>query len=170
MAARHSLIIMAVAALALTAAGCREAPTDPAGSQVLQSPELQAATSEWLIESFAFSLPNWYLDCLDETVVWSGVVTFADHLVTNGQVNHLNGKASLDPGSTLVGPSGTWVDPKVRNSYRGNGDDYYLNERITWTNQGTGEVMDVDTKIRMVVACNGDLKVSVIEPASCTIR
>ena len=58
----------------------------------------------------------------------------------------------------------------MRNSYRGNGADFYINERITWTNQGNGNVMDVDTQFQIVVAGNGDVKLFLDDPASCRVR
>ncbi|MEJ2313155.1 MAG: hypothetical protein P8Y11_12215 [Gemmatimonadales bacterium] len=151
-------------------AGCDQAPlTAPPASP---DPNF-SAESEWITDNFSFSFP-FYLDCLDETVTWSGQGVVEAHLVTNpdGSVQE-NGKVSLAPGSTMVGPSGTWADPMVVNHYNAdNGQgNLHVNERITWTNQATGAIMDVHTKVHIVLT--GDGQVKVVQDtggATCALR
>lgn len=155
--------------------GCADQPTSPTTTAPGdETNPMLSATSEWVNELIPFAIPGWYLDCLNEAVLWTGQVQFTDHIVTNpdGSVQ-INGKATLLPGSTLVGPSGTWVDPKVMNHYNiGNGQgSYYVNERIRWTHQNSGARMDVWTKIHFVAIGDGELKVvQDTEGATCVLR
>ena len=166
-----------VIALVLLTATCgAEPPTQPDSDAVPQGEKAKAnfgTTSEWIRDEFAFEIP-WYLDCLDEEVTWSGVGLFESHLVIqkDGSVRE-NGRVSLAPISTMVGPSGTWVDPKVVNHFSiGNGKgNFHVNERITWTEAGSGAKMDVWTRVHIVVTGAGEVKV--LEDtggATCALR
>jgi hypothetical protein len=154
---------------ALLLLGCADVPTTaPSGQEGSLAPSF-SATSEWDVVSFPFEVFP-YLDCLDETVTWTGEVTFKDHWVSNKNFGHLNGKADLEPGSTMVGPaSGTWVNPEVRSQNGGTNDDFRIVERITWTNEATGSLMDVDTRFHLIIGGNGELSLRV-EQHTCRLR
>jgi hypothetical protein len=134
-------------------------PTEP-----LQEPQFAGARSFRATESFDFAVPI-YLGCLDQEVVWSGTVQYDDHWVVfpDGSAR-VNGHASLHPGSTLVGASGTWTPVKLVNSYvqqfpaDGSPGDSHVNERITWQNVATGQLMVVSLKSHFVIAGNGEVK------------
>jgi hypothetical protein len=63
-----------------------------------------------------------------------------------------------------VGPSGTWTPVKLVNSYvqqfpaDGSAGDSHVNERITWQNVATGQLMVVSLKSHFVIAGNGEVK------------
>jgi hypothetical protein len=131
---------------------------------------VRAATSEHETSAFDFSIPL-YLGCLDEEVVWSGTVVYEDHIVTRPDGSTLlSGSASLEPGSTLVGPSGTWNAPRVVSHYTFVGDNAQINEKITWTNVATGARMVVNFKYHLVVAGNGDIKREIFVAHECTLK
>ncbi|MEN8144227.1 MAG: hypothetical protein ABFS14_04690 [Gemmatimonadota bacterium] len=122
-------------------------------------------------EEFPFSA-DLYLDCLDETVVWSGTALFEDKIITTGTGSVIeNGSVSLIS-STLVGPSGTWVDPLVVNHFIAKSEgNLHVNERITWTHDVTGVKMDVWNNILIVVTGEGDVKVLIDTGGStCELR
>jgi len=159
------------AVVALFIAACDQAPV-PTALEADPGPSF-SAESDRIVEEFPFVIPDWYLDCLDEEVVWSGTGLFEDHVVIkpDGSV-HENGKVSL-LNSTMVGASGTWIEPVVVNHFNsGDGQgNLYVNERITWTNQATGDVMDVWSRIHIVVTGAGEVMVLAdTEGATCELR
>lgn len=128
------------------------------------------ATSEWSTTAIDFSIPV-YLNCLNEEVLWSGTVVYEDHIVQRPTGSMLlSGDASLEPGSTLVGPSGTWSAPAVVSHYTFVGDNAHINERITWKNAATGARMVVIFTYQLIVAGNGEVKREVFVGHECVLK
>ncbi|HSM09155.1 MAG TPA: hypothetical protein VLA33_09090 [Gemmatimonadota bacterium] len=161
--------ICALVPLAMVLAAC-ETGVPLAPESIGADTELAAV--ERISEEFEFSL-DLYLDCLDETVVWSGTGLFEDLIVETGTGTALeNGKVSLIA-STMVGPSGTWVDPLVVNHFNANNGqgNFLLNERITWKLEGADVKMDVWTVVRIVVTGGGEVLVLAdTEGPTCELR
>ena len=152
---QSNMFALTLASIVLAACGL-EVPTTVESTGI----DTELAAVEKISEEFPF-VADLYLDCLDETVVWSGTALFEDLIVETGNGKVLeNGKVSLIS-STMVGPSGTWVDPLVVNHFNiNNGQgNFLLNERITWSLDGSDTKMDVWTVVRIVVTGDGEVLV-----------
>ena len=164
------------------AAGC-DRPTQPSPEEVgigsrpdVNDPPFASTSVKetFILEDFVFPF---FADCLGEVVVWTGSARFDDHIVTrsDGSV-HVNGQGSLLPGNKITSSSGIWLPTQVRSNYAfeiapdGKTRRDKLNERITWQNQTTGEVMDVWFIIHLVVAGNGEVKRDVFVDHACKLR
>jgi len=130
----------------------------------------QAASQEWIDEAFDFSVPA-YLNCLDETATWSGTVLYHYHHVVrpDGSISDV-GTADLSPGSTLVGPSGTWSTTAVRSHFAFVGDNVHIVEHFIWTNVASRQRMDVISRYRLVVAGNGRITHETSVDHECTLQ
>jgi hypothetical protein len=164
------------------AAGC-EHPAQPSadgagtGSSSHPGTPQSASTSvkeTFILEDFVFPF---FADCLGEVAVWTGSARFDDHIVTRGDGSVLvNGQGSLLPGNRITSSSGIWLPTQVRSNYAfeltPDGEDRrnMLNERITWRNQTTDDVMDVWFTIHLVVAGTGEVKRDVFVDHSCELR
>lgn len=176
---RRPTLLLLTLAFAL---GC-DGPTQPtpdaveAGFRPDANQPQSASTSvkeTFILEDFVFPF---FADCLGEVVIWTGSARFDDHIVTrvDGSI-HVNGQGSLLPGNLITSSSGIWVPTHVRSNYAfemaPGGEDRkdILNERITWRNEATGEVMDVGFIIHLVIAGKGDVKRDVFVDHACELR
>lgn len=149
---------------------CTDQPTAPTLlDQAAPAPNLNGATSFQDVFVFDFDIPDFGpLDCLGETVHWVGTATFLDHIVIrpDGTV-HINSRGDVNPESTMTGASsGTWVNPRVVNHFVEEANVLHINERIRWTNQATGQRMDVWTRFFLA---NGQVQIDTNGP-TCTLR
>jgi hypothetical protein len=136
---------------------CTQELVAPAEQAVHAAPAL-AAASDWVTHEESFGFPI-YLDCLDETVEFTVVALYRDHVVTSTDGGWLsyNSKVWLLEGSTLVGQSGTW--DVVRTAATAEGvTNLQINDRTTWTNTTTGQVMYVWLGVHFVVGGDGEVK------------
>src|SRR3954470_3636603 len=160
-------------AILLGLAACTE-PTGlrPERSQPQFASQSQKVTT--VLEDFVFPF---VADCLGEEVVWSGSARFDDHIVTqsDGSV-HVNGQGSLLPGNTITSSSGIWLPVQVRSNYSfeltasGGFRKNMVNERITWRNQITGQLMDVWFRTHVVYTGQGELKRNFLLDHHCDVR
>lgn len=136
---------------------------EPAAPDVARAPDL-AATSGWDTWDYGPFVFPMYLDCLDETVEWTGFARFRDHWVNqpSGQAQ-LNSKGWVLEGGTLVGPlSGTWNHVRTASTTElGGVGNLHVNEMITWENAATGQVMWVWIKVNLVVGGDGEVKLDI---------
>jgi hypothetical protein len=160
-------------------AACSESDREPVAPETPAAATVPsfAATTEWYDEILEFTDLPWYLDCLDEELLWSGRVLFRHHFVTRPDGSMLvNGRAEMLPGNQLYSEtSGLWLPMTAGFHNHFNGDwwplgDWHVDENIRWQNQETGAIMDVVSKFHVVVAGNGELKLDSWIIASCKLR
>ncbi|MGD2217581.1 MAG: hypothetical protein PVJ64_12575 [Gemmatimonadales bacterium] len=132
-----------------------------------------SATSEWTEETTPMDW-SYYFPCVEEELHWTGPVTYRDHWITkpDGSVS-VNGKADYYESQFYGEASGIWLPVAgTHNNYKGawiGSSDWVVNERITIENQETGVLMDIDTKIHIVVTGKG-AKVVTWQFAACSLR
>lgn len=160
---RRTLLVLA----SLFLLGCDREPVAPEPGA---EPSFQAS-SWWGDEVLPIDM-DLYLDCLDETLHWAGPARFRYHLVEWPDGSwHVSQHAWVLDGSTLVGPvSGTWNHVRTMSNVQIVSDNTNIVERITWQNAGDGQLMDLWTRIHIVVAGNGDVKVEVLDDHTCSLR
>lgn len=163
-------IAPALVIFVLSLVACDSEPMTSPASQVGYT---EGTAESWFDVDFEFSLPI-YLDCLDETLTWSGTGNVRFHQVSTGSGKQIeNGKVTLIA-STLTGPSGTWIDPKVMNHYNlgaGSPENVVVVERIRWTHESSGATLDAWTRLHIVTTGSGETKVLTdTEGPTCKVR
>src|SRR5690348_15178386 len=96
----HYKQALGAVAIALLTACSDPTANSPRSLSRVQSTTADRADPEWIDEAFPFSIAV-HLDCLNETVTWSGTVLYHYHVVTldDGR-QHFAGSSDLAPGST----------------------------------------------------------------------
>lgn len=151
--------------------------TEPTAPSVItaSAPPASVATSDWITYDYGPFVFPMYLDCLDETVDWLGYARFRDHVVSfSGGGSHLNEKGWVIEGGTLVGPtSGTWDHVRTTSNAEIVGlYNFHVNEKITWQNAGTGQIMYVWIRIHYLIGGDGEVKLNINPEGehTCTLQ